>query len=168
MSLKEQLEKQGATPGKLALIGVLSVVLAVVVIRQLPSTEEPVALAAQTTAKPTQSQRKEGDQVADKASAADEQSPPWPEFELEETLAHNPFRPPHWAALPEALSPTEANTPGLLSQMKQKGVSILIIGEGQKTATVGEQRLRVGDVLEGYQVTDITTQGIVLNKAGSN
>ena len=40
MNFKARLEKAGATPAKLALIGVLSVVLIVVIVVQLPESNE--------------------------------------------------------------------------------------------------------------------------------
>lgn len=165
MSYKKQLEKMGATPGKLALIGLLSLVLVGVVAKQLP---EGTAQTASKPSAPVSTSRK----VAQKLSTQDSpeeperenELTPWPEIDLTKTLAIDPFATPAWVAKKEQPTTTPLNVTGVLADLQQQGASIVVITAEDKSATIGEQNVHVGDILEGYRVTDITAQGILLNK----
>ena len=42
----------------------------------------------------------------------------------------------------------------------------MVISGEDRIATIGELSFRVGDTIEGFQVTEITTDGIVLTELG--
>ena len=167
MNLKQQLERMGATPGKLALIGLLSTVLVAVIVKQLPKGETE-SLHTSSTAIPQQlAQTAEADpkDVNSKPDHLREKTT-WPVVKLSEALACDPFEPPTWAVQEQRIDTTESGQHGVLADLQKKGASIVVISAGRKSAKIGPQRIHVGDILEGYQVTDITTQGILLDKLG--
>jgi hypothetical protein len=163
------------------LVGVLSLVLGVVVFQQLPSSRpqsephnESSSPAVVSRERPTRRQRGSAQAASQTASSTKEQEktdqpqptvPRWPESPLPETLANNPFRLPAWAADNESLAGGEG--PSELLPLQEQGASIVVIGNEVKSATVGDQTYHVGDVLEGYRITDITTQGILLDRLNS-
>ena len=172
MSLKQQLDRFGATPGKLAIVGALVIVLLVVVVPQFwvgeshhlsprqVSTSQSSASSQQTIQQQTETQQEQS------TSEPKQRKEPshWPEFDLSQTLSSDPFAMPEWA-VPESREASDTdNKPSLLADLQKQGVSIVVIASGEKTAKIGEQSVRVGDVLEGYRITDITPQGILLDK----
>ena len=167
MSTKKKLEAMGATPGKLALIGVLVVVLGLVIVKQLPKGQ-PGNNAAQQAKK----HKTNSTQAVVTTTNKQGELAPWPEMKLSETLTSNPFAPPSWDVEKQKKNAVVASgdAPGELAALKEQGASIVVIGQAgekgkeKKTATIGETKYQVGDILEGYQITDITTQGIYLNK----
>lgn len=164
MSLKQTLEKHGATPGKLALVGVLCLVLVVVVVRQLPESAPSVPRAV--AAKP-QGQPKGESKPSPQKTKEKKELPAWPQKTLHDALASNPFKLPVWARQLETEAVASGAELGDLLEIQQQGASVVVIGDAVKSASVGEQTYYVGDVLEGYRVVDITTQGILLDKIDS-
>ncbi|MGI9427242.1 MAG: hypothetical protein ACR2NM_01195 [Bythopirellula sp.] len=165
MNVKQRLEKAGATPAKLALIGVLSLVLVGVIIMQLPEATSGLS-TPETPAQLANTKKTEKKDSSD--GRKKQQLRPWPNSNLATTLANNPFAQPNWAMVGEVADPTAAvataDVPGDLAELQEQGASIVVIGAGRKLAEIGDQRFDVGDILEGYRVTDITTQGILLDK----
>ena len=161
-----QKNKLGATPGKLALVGVLAVVLVLVIMAQMPTDSAPVNLSLNRVAVDSQVapvNKNEKKIAADKSDSKPQQEArEWPRKNLATALAHDPFALPTWKDRPEALA--NNNSPGLLATLQEQGASILMIGTTEKSATIGDQRVQVGDILDGYKITDITDEGIVLDK----
>jgi len=156
-----QKNKLGVTRGKLALVAVLSVVLVVVIVQQLPEgaaqPDETAAAAAEL--RPTNTKSEAAIATSNAKSNADMR--PWPTSDVATAIANDPFALPEWVDRPEAVQNDNAN---LLADLQEQGASIVMIGTGEKSARVGDHRVRVGDVLDGYRITDITDQGIVLDK----
>jgi len=169
VSFQQRLDNVGATPGKLALIGVLVLVLIVVIVKQQPESvpvsvrESPITTEQQTTKRT----RVSPSSLPEKDSQNESERTSWPEINFSETLASDPFTPPSWAVQESRTVLSTSDDPGELAELQQQGASIVVIGQKEKSARIGEQRLVVGDILDGYQVTDITTQGIFLNKLSS-
>lgn len=168
MRYQKQLDKLGVTPGKLALIGVLAIVLVMVVVKQLPESANKTVCTAPTVASQQLAKaanvRPETSSTKPEDTYAEHELPTWPKIDLMETLASNPFAQPSWFVLEKraAIDPhVEARE---LAELQEQGASIVVIAEGQKSARIGDQKYRIGDILEGYQVTDITTRGIILDK----
>ncbi len=171
MSKQKQADRVGATPAKLALVALLAVVLIVVIVRQLPNDTPPPSRAQVTASVPSKAED-ETDTVAAQATDPEtttqqqnETTSPWPETSLDELLTHDPFATPAWAIA--AVSDSDTRQASKLDELQKQGVSIVMIGEEAKTATIGERRVRVGDVLEGYRITDITSKGVLLDKLDS-
>lgn len=159
------MERSGATPGKLVLIGVLALVLAYVIISQLPSRKSaPVSLtvepppASETTATPAKSQTTDVNAV---------QRAEWPSPDLSQVVAHDPFATPHWAQLDEPEAPRGSNEQAsgvadVLTQLQQSGATAIVMLNGERLALVGDTQVRIGDQLKGYRVVAITNSGVVL------
>lgn len=165
MKDQKQPDKVGATPAKLVLIGVLSLVLVVVIVRQLPESKSPrvqaQGAAPSSTGEPAASSKK----IAAASPSSSEKKnarAPWPKTEISELLTSDPFAAPDWA-IAKVEDPVEQEA-GKLNELQKQGVSIVMFGEDGKSATIGEQKVRIGDVLEGYKITDITAQGVVVSK----
>ena len=60
---------------------------------------------------------------------------------------------------PERCSPVPLK---VLEELKKQHSKIIVISHEDRIATIGELSFRVGDMIEGFQVTAITTDGIVL------
>lgn len=176
MSYQKQLEKMGATPGKLALIGGLVLVLVVVIVQQIPSGDAGIQASANVSTELVAGTSQSQPQQVGKASPNDEnlagastteqqfELPPWPEINLAETLASDPFALPNWVAKEEREIEVATQKPDRLAELQKQGASVVVIAAGQKSASIGEQKIRVGDIVAGYKVSDITTQGIFVDK----
>lgn len=161
-------EKLGATPGKLALIAVLSIVLIVVVVQQFPgrgSMQTPASSSKATV----QSKAVDNSSVPDtgkQTNISEKASRPWPQPDLPSLVTSDPFVIPDWAK--ENRVSNVAQQPARLQELQEQGASIVVIAAEEKSARIGEQRVSVGDVVEGYRITDITTRGVILNKLEAN
>ncbi len=182
MTIVTKKDRFGASRGKLALVGVLVVVLVAVIVMQLPSSTNNDNVP---TAAVTDLPGWEGDVSADAASGppapqtAPVEKPPqkWPELSMEVIVARDPLAAPPWylsaLELDQSkeqsdgnLAPTEESADALvLADLQQAGATIVLIAGGKRIATIGERQLRIGDRIEGYQVSDITDQGVILTKS---
>jgi len=167
MTHKKQLDKIGATPGKLALMGVLALALVVVIVKQLPkgAADDLGTVAAASQQAATQQASSANPSASPETQ---KELPPWPEISLTETFASDPFAPPAWVDQEEPAAPVADKGPDRLAELQKQGASIVVIADGRKSARIGEEKFGVGDILDGYQVSDITTQGILLNKLDSH
>lgn len=180
------MKKSGATPGKLALVAVLAVVLVGVLTVQVQNMATPVATAERRAAprqRPAAGPPKSQAAARAKADAAampfDEATAPWPDLSLEEVIAHDPFAVPAWIKPPPE-TPDLVETPdqkqqrqfaqqqqqekaAALAKLRQQGTRIVVLTDGDKVARIGEHSVRIGDTIEGFRITDITTAGVVLS-----
>ncbi len=172
----------GATPGKLALVGVLAVVLLVVLVGQLSDSKSTPQLANRRTPLLNQSSRsaKLNPQLTIQSNSSTdfrEQSsepPTWPDLSLETIVAFDPFATPPWLSSATTAGPTDdsqlseasrqAQKAEALKQLQEQGTTIVVIASDGKRATIGEQTVRIGDHIEGFVITDITKQGVVLSE----
>lgn len=168
-------DKIGATPAKLALIAVLAIVLMLVLFNQPDNT--PPSSVAQPEEKSETTQRTSP--KAGKAEQADEASTPemllpdypdWPLYALDQIIEFDPFSAPPWLQARSASISTDQlkSDRETLRKLKQQGASIVVITLDKKTATVGDQEFRIGDVVAGHQIIDITTRGIILRELRQN
>ena len=174
----------GATPGKIALVAVLGIVLVAVLVVQYGgvfwSSPGPAdSAAAPASAKPVV--RHVEPAAAGSAAAADYKPQPWPEFKLQEVLAHDPFAVP--SGLAELLPPPPQSTPTaapidaqreaqrqreerrreMLASLRGLGVSMILEHQGELIAAIGERTLHVGDSIGEFRVVDINLrEGVVL------
>ena len=173
MSQQKRLEKIGATPGKLALIAVLACVLVFVIVSQLPSQNTPSqpsvkrkqnsAATAEQNDPPENNTVDQQNKVVRKQPAA-----PWPQLQMSDLLQTDPFKKPKWATQSnEALQQTQ-DAGVELAELQKQGASVVMITSKGKSATIGDRDVHVGDILKGYRITDITAQGIVLHKLGTD
>jgi hypothetical protein len=94
----------------------------------------------------------------------------WPHVSLDAALAHDPFSSPLLTAQTAAAEADENNAApppeesASLLALKQGGVSMIVREGASIVATVGERKLRVGDVIDGYRVVAIEMDGVVLQR----
>jgi len=162
------LERNGATPGKLALIGVLALILGYVIISQLPG-KKPAAIALNVA--PSPDSTASTPQPAQSGTAVTAERKAWPKIKLSQAVAHDPFAAPSWAQ--SSLPPVQANNNGqpvasaanaldVLEKLQESGATAVVMVDGERLALVGDAQLRVGDRLKGFRVVDITQSGVVL------
>jgi hypothetical protein len=98
----------------------------------------------------------------------------WPHVELESALEHDPFSSPLLTAQTASADIENDDTTTIEEQsadllaLKQDGVSMIVRDGAGMIATVGERKLRVGDVIDGYRVTAIEMDGVVLERVSKN
>ena len=158
------LARSGATPRKLAMVGVLTLALIAVIWHNASGSAQPVAKKVRQA--PTSEA---------KIEAAPAPKPivtiavrKWPEISLDKAVKNDPFAMPSWYLMAQA----EEGTPGaslarsaqVLEELRKQQTKIIVISHEDRIATIGEQSFRVGDMIEGFQVTEITTEGIVLTE----
>ena len=175
------MQRIGVTRGKLALIAVLAVMLITVIIVQLPDSSDTseLALRRPTPSNPQQSIQEESKLGGSRSSttvAEQQPSPPpmWPELPLDRIIAFDPFAAPDWltAARKERdqdghlseKTQRRARKAEVLELLRKQGTTIVVISSEEKRAVIGEQSVRIGDHLEGFQIIDITKQGVVLSE----
>jgi len=195
------MKRIGATPGKLALVGVLAVALITVIASQLSNSTAAPQLARRAptlvrkqsnqTTTPNQpnnsssktiqaqtrlSQSKSSPNSVERTS----ESPTWPDLPLETIVAADPFATPPWLkqartdtqvgptdnqlATEEARRAQKAQKAQALKKLQEQGITIVVIAADDKRATIGKQTVRIGDHIEGFVITDITKQGVVLSE----
>jgi hypothetical protein len=163
------LKKLGVTPARLALIGVLAVMLLSVLVYQFGTSggqdKNPAPLASE---EPSAEQHAAPQSQSGIASQAPASLAPWPKLPLEQISQHDPFRLPPvlrkelGAGLDSPQSPQAEHNQQLLSELTSAGTGMVIVSGGQRIARVGANTLRVGDTIGGYRVWKIDAQGVWL------
>jgi len=174
--MKQWLKKYGMTPGRAAIMAVLALALGVVWGPQLlPSKPElPVVKAAaprpaESTARPVQTP------LALPAIAGEKDSlrQGLPQISAEEAGAYDPFAPPSWSPAAvslfagDAAGPTD-NAAERFQAIRSRGVAMILVSPDGAAAQLGDQTLRVGDSIDGFEVVDITAEGVVFKPAPTN
>ena len=174
----------GATPGKLVLVAVLAVAFVSVLLFQFAEEEKPPApqenaeQSGGSETRPMQNGTSVPTPPPDKGHVP-KQARQWPKIALEEVLRHDPFAVP--AALHPPAGPGSANTAQdvpekarqqelqrqreqALATIREQGVKMVFVGKGEQVAIIGDRRVRVGDLFEGFRVTDIGSDGVTLSE----
>lgn len=175
--------KVGATPRKLLLIFVLGIVLVSVICFQLGAGNGSVEprQQARRAEMPTPPVDQPPDGVPETPAVNAETSAvrEWPEIPLETVLAHDPFELPPAMAPPTPIpSPNHRSderaerreSPArvekrerALATVRDLGIRMVLVDQEERVALVGEQAVRVGEVLEGFRVVAIDADGITLS-----
>lgn len=181
-------EKIGVTPGKLALVAVLAVVLVTVIYQQMPPADQ-VSTAEPTEQVPKSESRSSAKGLARPALAtsqdvrkkeAAKQEKEWPKIQLENAIAFDPF------SRPDALKPDHKERPGddvtatneelvkrqavrrnreqALALVRQQGVQMVLYDQQERIAVVGDRVVRIGEELQGFRVVAIDDEGITLSE----
>jgi Sec-independent protein translocase protein TatA len=178
-------ERTGATRGKLALVGVLAVVLVVVIVVQLPGPSNVDKAATTAVSSLAELDKVDNDKAESNSETKQTKktridTPPrqWPELSMDTIIAFDPLTAPSWYVAAARVEPTkEQDDPSLaaaeddaraaaLATLQQTGTTIVLIANGERIATIGDQSVRIGDSIEGFQVSDITDQGVILTRPG--
>ena len=159
----------GATPGKLAIVGVLSLVLIYVLFgdslfggaksqaKLRPRSAEQEDMGQPAAAKVVTSVKSIEENIVRKD---------WPELEIEQVIRFDPFGTKlpgdvERAAL-AATGETSREDNLTLQEIQEADEAIVIVSGGEKIARYGTLELRIGDQVGGYRVMDINNQGVVL------
>ncbi len=167
------LERNGATPAKLATVGILAGVLGFVVWNQVSGGAKPAAAkkARQVNVPQAQDVAQAASTpayVATRQSAAAE-TRHWPKLKLENVVKNDPFAMPMWYLMAQAedtgsKAGSLVRSAQVLEELKKQQNRIVVISGEDRIATIGEQSFRVGDTIEGFQISEITRSGIVLTE----
>jgi hypothetical protein len=173
MTERNWLARNGATPAKLATVGVLAGVLGFVIWNQVSSGVQPAV--ANKTRQPTAPQTQVVAQPASTSTAvatqhqAAAETRHWPKLKLEKIVKNDPFARPMWYLMAQAEeSGSQAGSlvrsAQVLEELKKQQTKIVVISGEDRVATIGEQSFRVGDTIEGFEISEITRTGIVLTE----
>ena len=161
--------KTGATPGKLLVAAVLAVVLIVVVVVQSGDDDDPAIQprAVRKAARPVANKPVAAPSSAEAAETAVAETRVWPEFSRELVAQHDPFRLPQPLQSARTLSAADAadgssRQAGVLDELRREGVAFVVLSDSERVAMIGDRQVKVGDVLEGFRVAEINSDGIVL------
>lgn len=165
----------GATRSQLALIGVLSLVLVGVIVAQLPDSLPKPERRARAQARPTVPSALPEETKSDPKPQKEKPKPDWPAFSPSEVARRDPFAMPAWYRDIQSLSVQENETVTepeveqklVLKELQETGAAIVLIADSMRIAEVGDQQVRVGDKIDGYEVSDITPSGVILTKSKS-
>jgi len=172
----------GATRGKLALVAVLAVVFVGTIASQFTSSSSIAAKPSTNRAQDAKGPHTAHDTKTIPETSAEKipkssDTKPWPHLSIDQIVAFDPLAKPYWylaatnsmnpAEQEESLVDTQEENPLILAELQQQGTTMILITNNQRIATIGGQELRVGDRIQGYQVSDITARGVVLTKSKS-
>ncbi len=173
MTERNWLERTGATPAKLATIGVLAAVLGFVLWSQLAG-DAPITAkkTRQTTTPRANSALKPAVKPVSVGAAPTVPAKPrkWPKLKLEDIAKTDPFAMPMWylmAKANEAGGEAESlvRSAQMLEELKKQRTRIVVITGDERVAAIGDHSFRVGDTVEGFEISEITKDGIVLTEA---
>lgn len=161
-------KKSGASPAQLALVGILSLVLIGVLASQWLGGSAPPADAADSSTsldskRSTEDTPAAAGQSPFGAFAADE---PWPALDVAEAIKFDPLRTPEWApAAPdiEALA-EQRHSEEKLNELRNATNAIIITAGDRRIAHIGKHEYQVGDTVGEFEITDISSAGVVLSK----
>lgn len=166
-------DRVGATRGKLALVGVLAVVLIYVLVSNFSAMAGDGAVvpaeakAAPRGASPAAASEEEASPAAVGANPFGEfaEDRDWPKVSLDKLISFDPLAAPAWVDPAErtGASAEKPDTPSL-EELRSAASAIIIVANGQRIARIGSQDYHVGDFVGPYQITDISSAGIVLSE----
>ncbi|MBA3482920.1 MAG: hypothetical protein H0T51_14015 [Pirellulales bacterium] len=171
MSQKQPL-KVGATPGKLALIGILAVVMVIVIASNWPSAAAPLADEATLAVEPSAPTPPAASETTTDMPEASPASPfgefaedkHWPEVPLKEVTEFDPFAISKWAAPAVGVDGAPALNQEQINELLAAENAIILVSGDKRIARIGDQEFQVGDILGRFKITDISSKGVVLSE----
>ena len=188
MTKSDWMVRAGVTPGKLALVGVLAIVLIAVIVGQLPegSVDSPQDITDSAAKRSKPSPQDPGnvpETRADFAIASTNQGSmeqpirTWPKLPMERILAYDPMAIPEWFAAVRDVAPPvdeasrlsaeaerQQRNEQVLTQLRDQGAKAVVFSGNDKRAAIGQQSVRIGETIEGFKIIDITHKGVVLTE----
>ncbi|HEX6963190.1 MAG TPA: hypothetical protein VF175_15090 [Lacipirellula sp.] len=163
-------DKLGATPGKLALIAVLALVLVGVIASNWTSGGGPPATKPAASAKPAQAVESAAAPAA--TPAAKPAAGPfgefaedgdWPELPRSEITKFDPMMKAAWAK-PAVTAEGDVVSDVQISELLAAKNAIIFMAGDKRVARIGDNEYQIGDVIGRYQISDITSRGVVLSE----
>ena len=175
-------QKIGATPGKLLLVATLAIVLILVVVIQSAGEASPDTLAQMRDMAAHRRLPRQPIAAADTSPVARLQVaarpvPSWPEMTREDVLQYDPFAmsaafAAHLVAslarekldleMEKRQEENERRRQLLLAELREQGVTVVLRNHRDLVAQIGVQTVRVGDVIDGFRVVEISPKGVTL------
>ena len=167
------LQKLGLTPAKGALIALLAVAMGwvwspLLIGESKEPRRKPIARAARSPEPTRKPVKRQPAATVKKAPAA--LSDAIVKLSLDDATRHDPFAAPGWA--PQAQQAGQAGPAASPSALRQRfeslassGVAMVLVSEQGQAAQIGDRTVRVGDVIEGFRVVEITAQGVKFTPA---
>lgn len=171
----------GATPAKLALIGVLALVMVGVIASNFSGGQSPPVAAAaegvehapETTASGV-ANSSAGSSAAPQADDAANpfgkfaEVEPWPKAPLKTVTRFDPFARAAWAVVKEVVesdaAAEEQDSARKLDELRNAENAIIIMSGDTRKAVIGEHEFQIGDVIGRFRIEDITSSGVVLSE----
>jgi len=152
--------KKGVTRGQLALIGLLAIIFAGVMWSNFtsgagdaevatPGEAAPPSISGQIAAAPNDS--------SPFGEFAEDQS--WPATSVAELASFDPFSDGQ-----EDLQTTPQYDAAELNELRNAQDAIILTSDGETVALIGAKQYRVGDIVAGFEITEISSAGIVLGQ----
>ncbi len=174
MSEPTWMQKSGATPGKLALVGCLSVGFVFVLWKAQSggADETSVPKSPPRSVVPQEAavtKKVLVPKIGDTEQAKSQLQHAWPAMPLETVVEKDPFAMPLWYLATMDSVATSADGAAkqaeqLLEKLRKEQAKIIVIANGERIATIGNESYRVGDAVAGFEVTEINRDGIVLTE----
>jgi hypothetical protein len=170
----------GITPKQGAILAILAGVFGFLLFGQNDGTGEP----AEEDIAATESGPRRPSTAS--AGAAARRTPNWPEIELDQALAHNPFLPlaadetssPAEQALidaktaeaaagatPTADDAADGSSDAAVAEFQSRGVTMIFRNKDKTCAVIGDRVVQTGDVIDGVRVVAITNTEVVVEPA---
>ena len=171
MTAMTTMRKLGITPVKAGLVVVLSIMLLPVLISHSGTDSPPVARRTESEPSPDDLDTVTVD-LPQVVLEKDSETRDWPQIPLTDALAFDPFALPEglrgWGEAAEStaqaaeLEQEVERRSHLIARLKEQGVGMVFVSGSERVATIGTQRVRVGDVVDGVQIVDIRDDGVVV------
>ena len=163
--------KIGATPGKLALIAVLALVLVGVIAANWPSAAEVPASETESTAArraPRSPASTSGQQTQPATPAGPfgefAEDGHWPELPLRQVTSFDPLATAAWAKPPDTAADGTVLTETQVSELLGAKEAIIFVSGDKRIARIGDKEFQVGDRLGRYLISEISPRGVVLSE----
>lgn len=162
--------KIGATPAKLAVVGVLAIVLVGVLAsnwtgaaaesaapESSPEDADAEEVIAETMPKGAAATSPFGEFAVDEI---------WPNLPLTIATKFDPLATAAWAAPAPDIEAIAERQHGeeQLKELRNAQNAIIITSGERRMARIGEHEFQVGDVVGGFRITDISSAGVVLSE----
>lgn len=172
MSQQQLRDRLGATPGKLALIGVLAVALMAVIASNWPA-EKPARALASTADDTRRGPATEADGRSSGTPQSDQSDDPFGEFATDdnwsapplwEVTRFDPLAAPEWATPPQANGEGDVLTQEQMEELLAAQNAIIFMSGETRVARIGDREFKVGDIIGHYKISEISSQGVVLSE----
>jgi hypothetical protein len=163
--------KLGATPGKLALIAVLALVLVGVIASNWPTTPAAPADQPKTARRPlpapAAANSGQQNQPATPAGPFGEfaEDGHWQELPIRQVTSFDPLATAEWAKLPDVAADGTVRTETQINELLAAKDAIIFVSGDTRVARIGDQEFQVGDRLGRYLISEISPRGVVLSES---